>query len=532
MPRARLLACSLLFLFAAATANAATFDLSTATIADINAAIDAGALSSEKLVGLYLKRIDAYDKQGPKVNAVITLNRNAVAEARALDAERKSKGRRSPLHGIPIVLKDLIDVAGMPTTAGFKPFGAPVPPRDAAIVTRLRAAGAIILAKVATVNWFGNGFDETHVIGPSLNPYDLAYQPGGSSNGVGVSMAAWFAAAGIGTDTGGSVRGPSAFCSLAGMVATQGLVSRSGIVPRGATQDRAGPMGRNVSDIATLLTYIEGWDAEDLMTTRGLSHFAESNLAAELTTPNLKGRRIGVLREMIPSGPQHAEGLALFNRALDDMRKAGAQVIDPVPTGLDMRSLTTAAAGRTAEYEKLYVQNAYLERLGPNRPFKTIQEMIQKVGPAKFDKLMIDALSLEPPAQSADYAARVRNKEVVKQVIVELVDKYQLDAVVYPYSTLPPPRWDATESGTGGNSLASNSGLPSILMPSGYTAEGLPIALEIVGKPFEDAKLLQVAYGYEQASKRRKAPPTTPALPGETFSYQSEKAPRATLSNN
>jgi Asp-tRNA(Asn)/Glu-tRNA(Gln) amidotransferase A subunit family amidase len=331
-------------------------------------------------------------------------------------------------------------------------------------------------------------------------------------------MAAWFATVGVGTDTGGSVRGPSAFGSLAGMIATQGLVSRSGIVPRGATQDRAGPMGRNVYDIATLLTYMEGWDAEDLMTTRGLGHFTESDIALSLTKPDLKGRRIGVLRDMIPSGAQHAEGLALFNRALDDMRKAGAQVIDPVPTGLDLRSLVTSAAGRTAEYEKLYVQNAYLERLGPNRPYKTIQEMIQKVGTAKFDKLMIDALSLEPPAKSADYAARVKNKETVKQVIIDLVEKYQLDAVVYPYSTLPPPKWDASEGG-GGNSLTSNSGLPAILMPTGYTGEGLPIAMEITGKPFEDVKLLQVAYGYEQVSKRRKAPATTPALPGETFNY-------------
>jgi Asp-tRNA(Asn)/Glu-tRNA(Gln) amidotransferase A subunit family amidase len=202
------------------------------------------------------------------------------------------------------------------------------------------------------------------------------------------------------------------------------------------------------------------------------------------------------------------------------MRKAGALIVDPAPTGLDLRSLSTSGAGRTAEYEKLYIQNAYLERLGPNRPYKTIQEMIQKVGPAKFDKLMIDALSLEPPAQSADYAARVRNKETVKQVIVELVEKYQLDAVVYPYSTLPPPRWDATPGGgTGGNSLASNSGLPSILMPTGYTTAGLPIAMEIIGKPFDDVKLLQVAYGYEQVSKRRQAPSTTPALPGETFTY-------------
>jgi amidase len=520
MINARLLAISLLFFSTtvSAAAYAGSFNLSTASIADINAAIDAGALSSEKLVDLYLRRIAAYDKQGPRVNSVITLNARALAEARALDAERKSNGRRSPLHGIPIVVKDLIDVVGMPTTAGFKPFGAPMPVRDAAIITQLKGAGAIILAKVATVNWFGNGFDATHVIGASLNPYNLAYSPGGSSNGVGVAMAAWFAAVGVGTDTGGSVRGPSAFCSLAGMVATQGLVSRSGIVPRGATQDRAGPMGRNVYDIALLLSYMEGWDAEDLMTSRGLGHFAEGNLGAQLTAPDLKGRRIGVLRDMTPSGPGYSEGLALFNRALEDMKKAGAQIVDPAPTGLDLRTLTTSAAGRTAEYEKLYVQNAYLERLGPNRPFKTIQEMIAKVGPDKFDKAMLDALKLEPPATSADYASRVKNKEVVKAEVEALLERYKLDAVVFPYSALPPPKLDAT-GGTGGNSLASNSGLPSILMPAGYTTDGLPIAIEFVGKSFEDRRLLKVAYGYEQASKRRVSPAVTPPLPGESFEY-------------
>lgn len=516
----RIFSLTLTLLVAVATpVHAANFDLSTASIADINSAIDAGALSSEKLVTLYLKRIEAYDKQGPKVNAVITLNPKALEQARALDAERKAKGPRSPLHGIPIVVKDLIDVAGLPTTAGFKPFGAPIPARDAAIVTRLTDAGAIILAKVATVNWFGNGFDATHPIGASLNPYSLAHSPGGSSNGVGVAMAAWFAAVGVGTDTGGSVVGPSSFCSLAGMTATQGLVSRSGIVPRGATQDRAGPMGRNVYDIALLLSYMSGWDDEDLMTSRGVGHFPEGNLGARLVAPNLKGRRIGVLREMIPSGPQHAEGLALFERSLEDLRKGGAQIVDPVLTGLNLRSLTTAAAGRTAEYEKLYVQNAYLERLGPNRPFKTIQEMIEKVGRDKFDKLMLDALTLEPPQKSADYASRVRNKEMVRSLIIELVDRYQLDALVLPYSTLPPPRLADEGGGGGGNSLTSNSGLPAVLMPAGYTKENLPIALQITGKPFDDLKLLQIAYGYEQVGKRRHSPTTTPPLPGEVFTY-------------
>lgn len=520
MHNIRLFVIALIALLASTTpVRAATFDLSSASIADINAAIAAGSLNSEKLVGLYLKRIEAYDKQGPKVNAVITLNKNAVAEARALDAERKAKGPRSPLHGIPVVVKDLIDVVGMPTTAGFKPFGSPMPLRDAAVVAQLKAAGAIILAKVATVNWFGKGFDATHPIGASLNPYGLAYSPGGSSNGVGVAMAAWFAAVGVGTDTGGSVRGPSAYGSLAGMVATQGLISRSGIVPRGATQDRAGPMGRNVYDIALLLSHMSGWDAEDSMTLQGMGHFPGGNLGAQLVEPNLKGRRIGVLREMLASGPQYAAGTALFERAVADMRKAGAQIVDPITTGLNLRTLSSSAAGRTAEYEKLYVQNAYLERLGPNRPFKTIQEMIEKVGRDKFDKLMLDALTLEHPAQSADYAARVRNKDMMRELIIELIDRYKLDAIVYPYSTLPPPRLDATGGGGDANSLASNSGLPCILMPAGYAQDNLPIAIEIVGKPFDDLKLLQVAYGYEQNSKRRKSPETTPSLPGEKFDY-------------
>ncbi len=514
----RALAFAILALVVAAPAHAATFDLSTATIADINHAIDAGALSSEKLVGLYLARIDAYDKRGPKVNAVITLNSNALAEARALDTERKAQGRRSPLHGIPIVVKDLVDVVGMPTTAGFKPFGDPMPLRDAAVVARLKAAGAIILAKVATVNWFGKGFDSTHPIGASLNPYSLSHSPGGSSNGVGVAMAAWFAAVGVGTDTGGSVRGPSAFGSLAGMVGTQGLVSRSGIVPRGATQDRAGPMGRTVYDIALLLAYMSGWDAEDAMTLRGMGHFPSRDLASTLTTPDLRGRRIGVLRDLVQTGGQHEEGVALFEAALDDLRKGGAQIVE-IATGINLRSLITSAAGRTAEYEKLYVQNAYLERLGPNRPHKTIQEMIERVGRDKFDKLMLDALTLPPPAQSADYAARVRNKDMVSDLVADLMKRNQLDALVYPYSTLPPPRLDAEGGGGGGNSLASNSGLPSVILPAGYTKSSLPIAIEIIGKPFDDATLLQVAYGYEQVSKRRKSPATTPALPGEVFSY-------------
>jgi amidase len=500
--------------------RAATFDLPTASIADINAAFEAGALTSEKLTRLYLARIEAYDKQGPKINSVIALNPHALEEARALDAERKAKGPRSALHGIPVVVKDLVDVAGLPTTAGFKPFGAPVPLRDATIVTRMKAAGAIILAKVATVNWFGLGFDETHPIGPSLNPYGLKHSPGGSSNGPGVAMAAWFATIAIGTDTGGSVVTPSSYNSLAGMLATQGLVSRAGIVPRGGTQDRAGPMGRHVTDLAAMLAVISGWDAEDFATFEGMGHFPKSDWAKPVAQSSFKGRRIGVLREMMREGPQHEEGRALFERALDDMRKAGAVVIDPVLTGIDLKAETTAAAGRTAEFEKIHVQNAYLARLGPAAKFKTVQEMIEKVGRDKFSKLMLDALALPPPDESPEYAARVRNKTAVHELIHATIDRFALDAVVFPFSTLPPPPLTGGGGGGGGgNSLASNTGLPSVLVPGGYTKASLPISIQFVGKAFSDLELLKVAAGYEQASKRRTPPTTTPPLPGERFDY-------------
>jgi amidase len=514
-----------IFLVAATTVPAATFDLSTANIADINAAMDAGALTSEKLLGLYLSRIEAFDKKGPKVNSVIAINPRAMDEARALDAERKAKGPRSALHGIPVVVKDLIDVAGMPTTAGFKPFGAPMPLRDAAVVARLRTAGAIILAKVSTVNWFGKGFDETHVIGATLNPYNLAYSPGGSSNGTGAALAANFATVGIGTDTGGSVQNPSAYCSLAGMVATQGLISRAGIVPRGATQDRAGPMGRHVYDIAVLGSYMAGWDAEDLMTLQGIGRIPEGDWSRHLTVPNLTGRRIGVLREMHFTRPIDAEGLAIFDGALEAMRKAGAQILDPVLTGLDLKVLTSSAAGRTAEYEKLPIQNAYLERLGPNRPFRTIEEMIQKVGPDKFGDLMLTALNLEDPSTSADYAARVRNVDMIREIINELIVRYKLDALVFARNTVPPPKFENMAVQPpypigGSNSLSSNSGLPSVIVPAGYTKqEGLPIAVQFVTNSFDDITLLQVAYGFEQATKIHKAPRLTPSLPGQRFTY-------------
>lgn len=501
--------------------SATEFELATADVADIQAAIDAGALSSEKLVGLYLKRIDAYDKKGPKINAVLFLNKDAVAEARALDAERKSKGRRSPLHGIPVVIKDLIDVAGLPTTSGFKPFGAPVPPRDAAVTARLKAAGAIVLAKVNTVNWFGKGgFDELHPIGATLNPYNVKHSPGGSSNGTGASIASWFATVGLGTDTGGSVQIPSSYNSLVGVVATQGLVSRAGIVPRGPTQDRAGPMTRSVYDAATVLSVIAGWDVEDLGTVAGLGHFPQDDWATRLGKPSLEGKRIGVLREMFSTGPKDPEVSVLFEQALSDMKKGGALILDPVLTGTNLREATSSAvSGTTHPYELIPAANAYLERLGPGRPFKKIEDMIAAAGPDKIHERYVRAMTLPSPDKSPDYLARFALKDALRDSVTKLMQEFNLDVVVLPYRSLPPPEGSGTSAPDDVNTLTSTTGLPAVIMPGGYTKANLPIGIQFVSKPFDDLVLLQVAQGYEQVSKRRKSPALTPALSGEKFSY-------------
>jgi amidase len=504
-----------------ARAGTTQFDLATATIADINAAIDAGALSSEKLVGMYLKRIGAYDKKGPKINSVLYLNEKALEEARASDAERKSKGRRSPLHGIPVVIKDLVDVAGFPTTAGFKPFGAPIPIRDAMVTAKLKQAGAIVLAKVNTANWFGNGaFDSMHPIGATLNPYNAAHSPGGSSNGTGASIASVFATVGIGTDTGGSVQIPSSFNSLVGMVATQGLVSRSGIVPRGPTQDRAGPMARSVYDAATTLSIIAGWDAEDLGTMAGIGHFPQGDWATRLGSPSLAGRRIGVLREMFSTGPTHPEVIALFNQALEDMKKAGALIVDPVLTGTNLRQATSSAvSGTTHPYELIPAANAYLQRLGPGRPFAKIEDMFAAAGHDKIHERYIRAMTLPSPERSPDYIARFALKDSLRNSVVEVMKRFDIDAVVLPYRTLPPPPGSGTSSPDDINTLTSTTGLPAVIMPGGYTKDNLPIGIQFVAKPFDDLRLLEVAFGYEQATKRRVLPASTPALAGERFEY-------------
>jgi Asp-tRNA(Asn)/Glu-tRNA(Gln) amidotransferase A subunit family amidase len=383
------------------------------------------------------------------------------------------------------------------------------------------------------VNWFGNGFDDTHPIGKTLNPYNLEHQTGGSSNGTGASMGAWFAALGVGTDTGGSVQNPSAYNSIVGMVATQGLVSRSGIVPRGPSQDRAGPMARSVYDVAAMLSVMAGWDAEDGDTLGAMPYFPRGDWSKLLGAPDLKGKRIGVMREMLDGHPMDDEVKKLFDQALADMRKAGAIIVDPVLTGVDLREASGSASIATSHprlgevdlpYELVPATNAYFERLGPKRPWQKLEDMLIKVGPTQLSTEYYKALEFKSPETYPDYVSRQKLRAAVSKTISDRIAALQLDAVVVPYQTVPPPPWDESKDKYAGgsartNNLTSATGLPGIIMPAGYTEGNLPVAVQFVTEPFKDLTLLQVAYGYEQASKRRVPPALTPALPGERFTY-------------
>jgi amidase len=503
----------------ATQASAAEFDLTTATIEDVNAAFDAGALTSEKLTQLYLNRIEAYDKKGPKINSVITLNPQALQTARALDAERRATGPRSKLHGVPVVLKDLYDTKDMPTTGGFLPMKNSQPMYDATVVARLRDAGALILAKVNMSDWFGvaKPGDQSTVLGRTLNPYNLDLTPGGSSGGTGAALAAVFSQIGLGSETGVSIRNPTANNSIVGLAPSRGLIPRAGQIMTSFTQERCGPMGRSVYDVAAMTDVVAGFDAEDMMTVASPGKTPTTSYTTFLHKDGLRGARIGVFRDLFRKGPKHAEGVALIDAAIAQMKQAGAVIIDPVSTGIDLFPLLEDT--RTNYYEAQFSYDLYFRRLGPNAPIKNMDELLAKGGDLVKPSIVKGYREFNSLMHHPDFLARRDTQEMLQTLVVELMDKYRLDALVHPFKSLPPEahteRMDEKD-----NPLSSVAGLPAVLVPAGYTKkENGPIAMEILGRPFSEATLFKIAYAYEQLSKHRKTPSTVPALPGERFKY-------------
>ena len=535
-----------LALSSAPTLHAATLNLETATIADLNQAFAGGKLTSEKLVGIYLKRIEAYDKKGPAINAVITLNPKALAEAKALDAERKAGKVRGPLHGVPIVLKDNFDTFDLPTTAGSQLLAGSIPPDDAYTVKKLREAGVVILAKVNLSEFAGSGGSVSGATDPdtlkkgavpngsssmggqTLNPHDLTRGPAGSSGGTGAAIAAGFAQFGLGSDTGGSVRGPSSANGIAGLKPTRGLMSRDGIVPLALSYDTGGPMARTVYDVAAALGAMTGVDAADAATKPSEGNF-KKDYTQYLKTGSLKGARIGIARDFLG---KDAGTDAVVEQSIATLKKLGAVVVDPVkyPDYLIQAKQPIYNLLVASEFKAQITQ--YLQTTKPGFP-KSFDEIVAKANdpatkyraPEKAFALKYTASQALPLTDPSYLALKNEQLAAVDAGINALFTKYKLDAIVYPTSprpatlikpTTPPMPAAGTDSAT---SFANFTGYPDLIVPAGMTKEGLPVTISFFGKAWSEPKLFGYAYDFEQATKALTQPKTTPALPDDTITY-------------
>lgn len=515
--------------------HAETFDLQTATIADIQAALAAEALTSEELVQLYLNRIEAYDDAGPAINALITVNPDALETAIALDAMRAQGDLMGPLHGIPIILKDNYDTADLPTTAGSDVLAESVPPDDAFVVQRLREAGAIILGK-ANMSEFAASYGRlgySSLGGLTLNPYNLGRDASGSSSGTAAAIAANFALLGTGSDTAGSIRGPSAVTGLVGIKPTMGLVSRDGIVPLALSFDVAGPMARTVTDAAIALGVMAGPDPADPRTLES-EPFVVDDYTQFLDADALEGARMGLITDFLGGNP---EVDAQTMMAAEQLEALGATVVEvDLPEALEN---PWSYMGPSWDNEFKPQIEAYLATLADPFP-KTLGELIEAsmepaiadsatpVNPGRLESFQM----MEETAGLADTGflyALSNGLPIVRATLLDVMATADVEALIYPTMACPASPIYTVESDPSyvceagdpysAGYLANIAGFPDITVPMGMTAAGLPIGLSFMAEAYSEPKLLGFAYAYEQAAQVYQPPATTPPLPGERFDY-------------
>jgi amidase len=501
---------------------AAPFELEEATIADLQAGMASGKYTARALVTTYLRRIEELDRQGPALHSVLEPNPDALAQAAALDAERKTKGPRGPLHGIPVLVKDNVATRDrMQTTAGSLALVGVTPPRDAFLIERLRAAGAVLLGKANLSEWanFRSSHSSSGWSGRGSqcrNPYALDRTPSGSSSGSAVAVAANLCAVAIGTETDGSIVSPSTCCGIVGIKPTLGLVSRAGVIPIAHSQDTAGPMARTVADAATLLGALTGVDPQDAATAASAGR-ARTDYASALDPAGLKGARLGVCRSHFMGYSPATD--ALMEGAIDTLKRLGAVLVDPA-------DIATGGQFDESEYAVLLYEfkadlNRYLGEWAPGGGrVRTLEDLIafnererDKEMPF-FGQEIFTQAQAKGPLTDQDYLRALDKNHLLArtQGIDAVMAEHQLEALIAPTGG-PASLIDLVNGDPGGggsfSSPAAVAGYPHVTVPMGQV-RGLPVGLSFVGLPWTEGTLIRLAYAYEQATKARRPPRFAP----------------------
>ncbi|KAB1188361.1 MULTISPECIES: amidase [Haloferax] len=495
------------------------FDVTEKTIDDVHTAYESDELTCRELVESYLERIDAYDTNGPELNSIITVNPNATARADELDAAFDEDGFVGPLHGIPIVVKDQVETADIRTTFGSEAFADYHPTANATLITKLEAAGAVILAKTNLPDWATSWFGYSSIIGRTKNPYDLARDPGGSSSGTGAAVAANLGTVGIGEDTGGSIRLPAAYNNLFGLRVTPGLLSRNGMSPLVVSQDTPGPMARTAKELAQILDVTVGYDAEDEYTavnelTEDAGHYVDS-----LDADALSGARIGVLRDAFgdEDDPESGPVTRKVNEAIETMADAGAEIVDPVEvpdldTHLENTSLYILQSKRD-------LNEFFAAR--DDAPVDSVAELYESGQYHEILDLLIGIAEEGPedPTEDPDYWKSVAAQLQFQRTVLNVYAAHDLDILLCPDVQVIPPTAEAIEAGEldtltfpTNTILASQAGLCAVSVPTGLTDDGHPVGVELIGKPYRETTVLSLAYAFEQVADPRVPPTTAPPL--------------------
>lgn len=489
-----------------------SFDIMETTVAKVHAAMLAGELTCRELVEAYLARIEAYEHDGPAINAIILINPKALEEADRLDAAlTETGGLTGPLHGIPVMLKDNVDTYDMATTAGSASLAGFVPDDDAFIAARLRAAGALILAKTNLHEFAIWGETISSILGQTVNPYDPTRTPGGSSGGTGAAIACNIGIIGIGTDTINSIRSPSSANSLVGIRPTIGLVSRDGIVPYSLTQDTAGPICRTVEDCVRTLDVIAGYDKADAETAWSVGRQPESYLPY-LKADGMRGKRIGILESFFGKEDYNQDVNKVVREAMKFFEEGGATLI-PIEDDIDSAWLTKDVSVHLDDF-KTHL-NSYLSVLRPDAPVHSMEEVLAsgKYHPG-VEENMLTAMKLD--VGTPEYNKKLIRQAEVRTRVMKIMADLELDAIIYPHQQqLVCKIGDGQKQRNG--VLCSTTGFPSIAVPAGFAPSpeapiGVPVGMEIIGRPFSEPTLIEIAYSFEQLSHLRRPPVSAPAL--------------------